>query len=135
LALIVGVAQINPIWERSAGVIPFLVEPTERRPWYLLIHSARVLNPQARWEFPKGTIESGESAREAAGREFIEETGLRSWRVLEGFQRTLNFEDEIVRGERRLFLVEFTAHSHGLRRYLTVRRRTPIIAKVVNSPR
>jgi hypothetical protein len=34
-------------------------------------------------------------------------------------ERTLNFEDEIVRGERRLFLVEFTSHGHGLRRYLT----------------
>jgi len=34
-------------------------------------------------------------------------------------ERTLNFEDETVRGERRLFLVEFTSHGHGLRRYLT----------------
>ena len=82
---------MNPIWERSAGVIPFLVEPAGRRPWYLLIHSARVLNPRARWEVPKGTIESGESPREAAGREFIEETGLRSWRVLDGFQQPITY--------------------------------------------
>lgn len=34
-------------------------------------------------------------------------------------ERSLYFEDEVVRDERRLFLVEFTPHGHGLRRYLT----------------
>jgi hypothetical protein len=44
-----------------------------------------------------------------------------AYQVYLGFstERTLNFEDEIVRGERRLFLVEFTPHGHGLRRQLT----------------
>jgi hypothetical protein len=44
-----------------------------------------------------------------------------AYQVYLGFstERTLNFEDEIVRGERRLFLVEFTSQGHGLRRYLT----------------
>jgi hypothetical protein len=34
-------------------------------------------------------------------------------------ERTLNFEDELMRGQRRLFLVEFTPHGYGLRQYLT----------------
>jgi hypothetical protein len=31
----------------------------------------------------------------------------------------------VVRGERRLFLVEFIPHGHGLRRYLTRAVRRP----------
>jgi bis(5'-nucleosidyl)-tetraphosphatase len=82
---------MNPIWERSAGVIPFLSGSGETRGSYLLIHSARVLNPRARWEFPKGKIEPGETPRQAACRELIEETGLRSWRVLDGFQQSITY--------------------------------------------
>jgi bis(5'-nucleosidyl)-tetraphosphatase len=82
---------MSPIWERSAGVIPFLSGPGETRGSYLLIHSARVLNPLARWEFPKGKIEPGETPRQAASRELIEETGLRSWRVLDGFRQPITY--------------------------------------------
>jgi 8-oxo-dGTP pyrophosphatase MutT (NUDIX family) len=80
------------IWERSAGVIPFLSGPGGPLRSYLLIHSARVLNPLARWEFPKGTIEPGETPREAACRELIEETGLRAWRILDGFQQPISYQ-------------------------------------------
>jgi hypothetical protein len=50
-----------------------------------------------------------------------------AYQVYLGFstERTLNFEDEFVRGERRLFLVEFTSHGYGLRRYLTRAIRRP----------
>jgi hypothetical protein len=50
-----------------------------------------------------------------------------AYQVYLGFstEHTLNFEDEFVRGERRLFLVEFTSPGHGLRRCLTRAIRRP----------
>jgi 8-oxo-dGTP pyrophosphatase MutT (NUDIX family) len=92
LALITGVAHMSPVWERSAGVIPFLDGPVKACRSYLLIHSARVLNPLARWEFPKGTLGPGETQREAVGRALIEENGLQSWRVLDGFQQPITYQ-------------------------------------------
>ena len=83
---------MRTIHEHSAGVIPF--RPPEGFPLvplYLVIHSATVRNPLARWEFPKGGIEPGESARQAAAREFVEETGIRSWAFREGFERTVSY--------------------------------------------
>ena len=65
---------MRTIHEHSAGVIPFRrPEGSALVPLYLVIHSATVRNPRARWEFPKGGIEPGESARQAAAREFVEE--------------------------------------------------------------
>jgi hypothetical protein len=40
---------MSPIREHSAGVIAFLGKTGPDGRWYLLIHSARVLNPRARW--------------------------------------------------------------------------------------
>jgi 8-oxo-dGTP pyrophosphatase MutT (NUDIX family) len=56
---------------------------------YLVLHSATVRNPRARWEFPKGGIEGTETSLEAATREFREETSLSDWRIREGYQRNL----------------------------------------------
>lgn len=57
--------------ERSAGVIPY--HRGEGRAYtYLVLHSATVRNPRAKWEFPKGGVEAGETPRQAAGREFQE---------------------------------------------------------------
>lgn len=89
---------MSPILERSAGVIPFRVA-RDGGPAYLLIHSALVRCPRARWEFPKGGIEPGETPREAAAREFREETGLVAWRFRDGFERSLSYT--YVRGGRR----------------------------------
>ena len=83
---------MRTIHEHSAGVIPFRPpEGSPLVPLYLVIHSATVRNPLARWEFPKGGIEPGESARQAAAREFVEETGIRSWAFREGFERTVSY--------------------------------------------
>ena len=83
---------MRTIHEHSAGVIPFRSpEGSPVVPLYLVIHSATVRNPLARWEFPKGGIEPGESARQAAAREFVEETGIRSWAFREGFERTITY--------------------------------------------
>ena len=52
---------MRTIHEHSAGVIPFRPpEGSPLVPLYLVIHSATVRNPLARWEFPKGGIEPGD---------------------------------------------------------------------------
>ena len=61
--------------ELSAGAIPYRWVGDEVL-HYLVLHSATVRNPRARWEFPKGGIEPGETPRQAAAREFHEETGF-----------------------------------------------------------
>ena len=76
--------------ERSAGVIPFRREK-DRGLLYLVLHSATVRNPRAKWEFPKGGVEQGESCRQTAAREFQEETGLVDWSFLDGFERSLSY--------------------------------------------
>ena len=76
--------------ERSAGVIPFR-RSNDPGPLYLVLHSATVRNPRAKWEFPKGGVEPGESTREAAAREFREETALVAWDFRDGFERTLSY--------------------------------------------
>jgi bis(5'-nucleosidyl)-tetraphosphatase len=76
--------------ERSAGVIPFR-RSDEQGPLYLVLHSATVRNPRAKWEFPKGGVEPGETTREAAAREFHEETSLVDWSFQDVFERTLSY--------------------------------------------
>jgi bis(5'-nucleosidyl)-tetraphosphatase len=76
--------------ERSAGVIPFRREG-DRGPLYLVLHSATVRNPRAKWEFPKGGVEPGETTRQTAAREFQEETGLQDWSFQDGFERSLSY--------------------------------------------
>jgi 8-oxo-dGTP pyrophosphatase MutT (NUDIX family) len=78
------------IQELSAGVIPYRRDESGRL-LYLALHSATVRNPRARWEFPKGGIEPGESPRQAAAREFTEETGLTDWSFREDFERSLTY--------------------------------------------
>ena len=79
--------------ERSAGVIPYrwVRRDGDRYPEYLVLHSATVRNPRAKWEFPKGGVESGETTRQTAAREFIEETSLVDWSFCEGFERDLSY--------------------------------------------
>jgi len=78
------------IHERSAGVIPFQSHPEHGRV-FLVLHSATVRNPRAKWEFPKGGMEAGESTRQTAAREFLEETGLANWTFHEGFEKSLSY--------------------------------------------
>ncbi len=71
-------------------MIPFRMGE-DQVPLYLILHSATVRNPRAKWEFPKGGVESGESTRQAAAREFHEETSLVEWSFREGFEQTLSY--------------------------------------------
>jgi bis(5'-nucleosidyl)-tetraphosphatase len=81
---------MTTIHERSAGVIPYRTEEDEVSR-YLVLHSATVRNPRAKWEFPKGGMELGESPRDTAAREFTEETGLTDWSFVEGFEQSLSY--------------------------------------------
>src|SRR3954454_9666241 len=81
---------MTAIHEHSAGVIPFRRVGGRNR-LYLVLHSATVRNPRAKWEFPKGGMEAGETTRDTAAREFHEETGLVDWSFREGFERSLTY--------------------------------------------
>lgn len=81
---------MTTIQERSAGVIPYLIDG-DQVPKYLVLHSATVRNPRAKWEFPKGGMEAGETTKDTAAREFSEETGLTDWSFREGFEQSLSY--------------------------------------------
>ena len=81
---------MTTIHERSAGVIPYRVDG-ENGIVYLVLHSATVRNPRAKWEFPKGGMEAGETTRATAAREFQEETGLVEWSFRDGFEKSLSY--------------------------------------------
>jgi hypothetical protein len=53
---------MTAIQELSAGVIPYRVGG-DRTLTYLVLHSATVRNPRAKWEFPKGGMEADETTR------------------------------------------------------------------------
>src|SRR4051794_31101188 len=96
---------MTAIHENSAGVIPFRRHHDGRRV-YLVLHSATVRNPRAKWEFPKGGMEAGESTRDTAAREFQEETGLVDWSFREGFERSLTYT-YVRRGRKVLKTVTY----------------------------
>jgi 8-oxo-dGTP pyrophosphatase MutT (NUDIX family) len=81
---------MSTINENSAGVIPYRIAG-DHGLLYLVLHSATVRNPRAKWEFPKGGMEPGESSRQAAAREFHEETGLTDWSFRDGFEQSLSY--------------------------------------------
>jgi bis(5'-nucleosidyl)-tetraphosphatase len=81
---------MTTIQELSAGVIPYRWDG-DRGLVYLVLHSASVRNPRARWEFPKGGMEAGETTRQTAAREFQEETGLTHWAFRDGFEQNLSY--------------------------------------------
>jgi bis(5'-nucleosidyl)-tetraphosphatase len=96
---------MTAIHENSAGVIPFR-DAGDRGRLYLVLHSATVRNPRAKWEFPKGGMEAGESTRDTAAREFTEETGLVDWDFREGFERSLTYT-YVRRGRKILKTVTY----------------------------
>lgn len=91
--------------ENSGGVIPYRVTGGQTL-LYLVLHSATVRNPRARWEFPKGGMEGEETPRETAGREFREETSLHDWAFREGFERSLSYT-YVRRGRKVLKTVTY----------------------------
>ena len=78
------------IYEKSGGIIPFRRKGKQVE--FLLLHSAMVRNPRAVWEFPKGSVEEGETEHEAAERELLEETNLRIDDFIEGFRDQVDYQ-------------------------------------------
>ena len=76
--------------ERSCGVIPFRRDDRGGIE-FLLVHSAMVRNPEAAWEFPKGSQNPGESDIETALRELREETTLTHVQVLPDFRDQVQY--------------------------------------------
>ena len=77
-------------YEVSCGIIP--VRRVEGRIEYLLLHSALVRNPDAAWEFPKGSPDDGENETQAALRELQEETGITAIELLPDFRDQVQYQ-------------------------------------------
>src|SRR5436309_2551991 len=73
--------------EHSAGIIPFRIKKGGRV-YLLLLANFRGADY---YEFPKGLIEKGEGAMEAAVREFQEETGISRCEIQDGFKSVLKY--------------------------------------------
>lgn len=71
-----------------------------------------------RWTIPKGHIEGGESAREAASREIEEETGLKNIEVMDWLGK-INFRyrrnNSLVLMTTEIFLVRAVGDSSGIK--------------------
>ena len=81
---------------RSAGFVIFRATPHGRR--YLVLRASRAASTVAPgktvkefWDFPKGELEPGEQAKDAARREAGEEAGFHDMRAVEGFKETAQY--------------------------------------------
>lgn len=92
----------------AAGVVVFHRDRTGDCRFLLLLSR---LTKRPLWEFPKGGIDTGESALDAALRELEEETGLESGdiRLVPGFERTEEYRFSVGGdGERTLVQKQVT---------------------------
>jgi bis(5'-nucleosidyl)-tetraphosphatase len=72
--------------EFSAGAVIF--KKGDNDILFLVVYS----NRNKIWGFPKGHLEHGETAKEAASREIKEETGLENLHFVEGFREEVMYE-------------------------------------------
>ena len=70
--------------EVSAAVVLFRGKKEGRK--YLVLHYE-----EGHWDFPKGHIEAGESEKDAAERECMEETGIRRISFVPGFRERIEY--------------------------------------------
>lgn len=91
--------------EKSAGLVIFRIDDGEPR--FLLLHYG-----WGHWGFPKGNIETGETARDAAIRETKEETGLINFNFVDDFQEMIYYfyhkDEKTIHKEVIYFLAETT---------------------------
>ncbi|MEK7541986.1 MAG: NUDIX domain-containing protein [Patescibacteria group bacterium] len=103
---------------RSAGFVVFRNTPRGRR--YLVLRASRSESTVSKgkvvkefWDFPKGTLEKGETGMDAARRECREETGVGDLRVMDGFKHTARYFTWIG-GRRALkFVALFLGETKG----------------------
>lgn len=69
----------------SAGIVVYKYDPITHERLYILLQYQK-----GYWDFAKGKLEEGETAREAAIREVKEETNL-DVKIHDGFEETLNY--------------------------------------------
>ncbi len=103
-------------YQKSCGIVP--VRIVDGEPLYLLLNSGLVRNPKATWEFPKGSMEEGESPIQTARRECREETGLTEVEVIEGYYALdgYNFRREGRRIQKRVaYFLGLVADPSGLK--------------------
>ena len=91
------------IEEMSAGVVLFRTEGQKKL--FLLLHY-----PSGHWDFVKGKMEKGETARQTAIRETQEETGITDIEFVEDFEEWIKYEfqyqGELVSKKVVFFLAE-----------------------------
>ncbi len=88
--------EIRRAFIRHPGAVLIVPELEEER--FVLIRNRRVAVGQAIWEFPAGTLESGEPPAVTAARELTEETGYVAGRIepLGTFYTSPGFTDELM---------------------------------------
>lgn len=69
--------------EKSAGAV--LYREADGGRMYLLLRNG------ARWDFPKGGVEKGESELQTVVREVEEETGLKDLKIIPGFRKVIEY--------------------------------------------
>ena len=78
-----------------------------------------IQDSKGRWTIPKGHIEEGETAREAAEREIREETGLKEMKVLDWLGK-INFRyrrnSSLVLMTTDIFLVQARGKNHSVKK-------------------
>ena len=91
------------IEETSAGIVLFRKEGTKKT--FLLLHY-----PSGHWDFVKGKMEKGESYRETAIRETMEETGISDVTFMDNFEEWIEYnfqyKGELVHKKVIFFLGE-----------------------------
>ena len=90
---------MQKISEKSCGII--LIDDKNQ---YLLVQLLA-----GHWDFPKGHVEKGETEKETALREVLEETGLQAM-ILPGFRETVNY---LVKGTIPKEVVYFLGRPHS----------------------
>jgi ADP-ribose diphosphatase len=82
----------------ASAVVPFLDDPSDSDPRILLLRQFRHATDGYIWEIPAGRLDPGETPEACAGRELMEETGMRARRMerLTTFFTTPGFTDERI---------------------------------------
>ena len=90
--------------EKSCGIVLF------HSKYFLLIQHSVKLGESDHWDFPKGHIEGNETELETASRELEEETGIREFRLVDGFKEKISYnihrDSKVIPKEVTFFLAE-----------------------------